>query len=358
MILSVSTVKDSVSNVEKFVRRNLAGGVDHVLVFLDGPLPDVEDLLSAHPHATWVPAHSDWWVDGPSDRLNERQRINASMTGQLLADLPWAEWVFHIDGDEVVQLDRELMAGLEADCRSVRVAVREAVSRPSWDGDPTWFKRLLEPGELVLLTTLGLIDEPENTSYFRGHTGGKVGIRPSTDYGLGIHWAFTRDGRRLPALKDERLRLLHYESPDGEEFVRKWMALLGSGRQVRQRSSRGEVAEAIGALLERDLPQETTAAFLTRLYERTAMDDFETLQRLGFLEQVDPDAGSWTPEPLSDDARADLDALVARMRTLPKRPFAPPSRVGGGEGKGGPGPGAGRRGRPGKAAGRDAAGRA
>jgi hypothetical protein len=343
MILSVSTVKDTAANVEKFVRRNLAGGVDHVLVFLDGPLPEVEELLSAHPHASWVPAHGDdWWVDGPSDRLNERQRINASMTGQLLAELPWADWVFHIDGDEVVQLDRELMAGLEPDCRSVRVAVREAVSRPSWDGDPTWFKRLLEPEELVLLTTLGLIEEPENTAYFRGHTGGKVGIRPSADYALGIHWAFTLDGRRLPALRDERLRLLHYESPDGEEFVRKWLALLASGRQVRQRSGRGEVAEAIGALLDRDLPEDTTAAFLTRLYERTAMDDFETLRKLGLLEHVDPDAGTWTPEPLSDAARGDLDDLLARMRPLPKRPFSPPSRVVRGRGKRQPGRGGGR----------------
>jgi hypothetical protein len=203
----------------------------------------------------------------------------------------------------------------------------EAVSKQTWDGEPTWFKRLLAPHQLVLLRTLGLIDRPENAVYFRGHTGGKVGIRPSREYFLGIHRAVWPDGKRVPVFADDSLRLLHYESPDGDEFVRKWRALLSSGDTIRLRSDRGDLAQSLAALLDLGLDEDVTTELLEDLYRRTTLDDFESLRRLGLLEHIDPDAVQRTPEPLSDRARSDLAGLVEQIRTLPKHPFKPPRQV-------------------------------
>ncbi len=50
------------------------------------------------------------------------------MTGRLLAELPSIEWLFHIDGDEAVQLDRTLLDTLDPEWRAVLLVPLEAVS--------------------------------------------------------------------------------------------------------------------------------------------------------------------------------------------------------------------------------------
>ncbi len=65
--------------------------------------------------------------------------------------------------------------------------------------------------------------------------------------------------------------MLHYESYSGDEFVRKWTALLRSGGgPVFQRTHRAPMRDAIGALLELDLEPAETEGLLTTLYERWA----------------------------------------------------------------------------------------
>ena len=111
MIVTASTILDTPANVRRFVADNLAMGVDHMVVFLDDPsAPDqdqIADELSRHRHVTCVPAGGDWWAGRRPKGLNVRQRIHANLTLELLADMEWAQWVFHVDGDEVVALDRE-----------------------------------------------------------------------------------------------------------------------------------------------------------------------------------------------------------------------------------------------------------
>jgi glycosyl transferase family 2 len=195
VILSVSTVKDAPGNVEKWVRRNLAGGIDHLVVCLDSPQPEVEDLLDAHPDVTAVRAHGDWFAGEPAEDLNERQVINAGLVSRLVAGMPWAEWLFHVDGDEVVQIDRDRLTALEPEVRAVRLRPVEAVSRWHTDGDPTLFKRLPTDDELAELVRLGVLTRPNRRLYFRGHVTGKPGVRPSLDLGIGLHKVLDRDGR-------------------------------------------------------------------------------------------------------------------------------------------------------------------
>ncbi|MGC4112773.1 MAG: glycosyltransferase family 2 protein [Nocardioides sp.] len=323
MIISASTVKDSRENVEKFVRRNLLGGIDHLVIFLDAPLPDVEEMLDGHPDVTYVRAHGDWWGATAPDGLNERQIINAALASRLVAGFPWAEWMFMLDGDEVARIDRSFLEGLDPSTRAVRLLPMEAASRLHPVDDPTLFKRLLSRDELRLLHVLGLIAEPKQRAYFRGHMSGKPGVRPSADLALGVHHVVsTESGGRLDTVKDPALRLLHYESHNGDEFVRKWMALLSSGVDVAQHKKRAPVAASIAALLELDLPEERTAALLEELYTKTALDDIEALSRLGLLVEVHPDEGVRGPRPPEADV-AQLRELLRRAADAPKRAFKP-----------------------------------
>ena len=52
MLFTVSTVKECVAGLKRFVARNLAGGVDHVFLFVDDARPRVTAALDRHPHVT------------------------------------------------------------------------------------------------------------------------------------------------------------------------------------------------------------------------------------------------------------------------------------------------------------------
>ncbi|HEX3929489.1 MAG TPA: glycosyltransferase family 2 protein [Nocardioides sp.] len=326
MIISASTVKDTSENVEKFVRRNLLGGIDHLVIFLDAPLPDVEELLDGHPDVTCVRAHGAWWGSTPPGGLNERQITNAALISRLVVGFVWAEWMFMLDGDEVARIDRPVLDALAPQQRAVRLLPLEAASRLHPVADPTLFKRLLSADELQLLHALGVIAEPKQRSYFRGHMSGKPGLRPSADLALGVHHVVdTGTGDRVDTVKDPGLRVLHYESHDGEEFVRKWTALLSSGLDVAQHKKRAPVAASVAALLSLGLPEEQTASLLEELYERTALDDVESLTRLGLLVEVHPDEGPRRPRP-PDDEVAQLRELLRRAADVNKRMFKPRAR--------------------------------
>lgn len=325
MILSVTTLQDSVSNVEKWVRRNLAGGIDHMVVFLDGPQPAVEELLDGHPDVSPVRADRAWYADAPSLLLNDRQTVNAGLTSRLVAGMPWAQWLFHLDGDEVAQIDRRILDALAPGTRVVRLGTLEAVGQLRPESDPTLFKRRPSPDELHLLHLLGVISEPSVNVYFRGHRHGKPGLRTLTpDLAISVHNVIDRDGRVVAPLDAAGLRLLHYESFSGEEFARKWVALLGSGGHVVQRRHRASVAAAVRAVLSRRLDEDDTRALLDRIYEKTSVDDVELLRRLGLLVEVDPDASARTVTSSAVGVRQ-LRTLLERAREVAKAGFVPKS---------------------------------
>ena len=160
VIVSVSTVKDSAANVERFVRRNLGRGIDHMVVFTEDTGAETEQVLDDYPGVTHVRTGGGWWPERPND-LNDRQRLNANLARVLLAPFDWAQWLVHIDADEVVVLDPQVVAAFPPERDSFRMKPWEAVSRDAWpEGKVTHFKRLLPRPERVLLQTLGVIDKP------------------------------------------------------------------------------------------------------------------------------------------------------------------------------------------------------
>ena len=140
MLFTASTVKDSAANLRRFVTGNLAGGIDHLVVFVDAPEatdPAALEVLESHPSVTCVRTGEEWWQGDRPGQLNTRQRINANLTKAVLSRVPGAEWVFHIDADEIAQVDRAALASAPADARVVRLAPLEAVSQRAWAADPT-----------------------------------------------------------------------------------------------------------------------------------------------------------------------------------------------------------------------------
>ena len=282
MLFTVSTVKDTVPGLKQFVARNLAGGVDHMFLFVDDARPRVTAALNRHPHVTAIATGESWWVGKRPRQLNARQRINANVVkALLLVDAGADDWLFHIDGDEALQVDRAALAALPPDVSVVNARPLEAVSRKKWPKDEvTHFKRMLKPDELTLLHVLGVIDEPSIGRYFHGHVEGKSGLRPTLDRWITLHAVHDVDQEQVPSSSEGGVaRLLHYESWSGEEFVRKWTNILESGTKVSFRPGREPTAVALRTLLEADLPERRLRDYLMRIFERTTEDDFETLRR-------------------------------------------------------------------------------
>ena len=242
----------------------------------------------------------------------------------MLAQADWAEWLFHIDGDEIVQVDRAVLDTVPAGIPAVRLAPLEAVSRMHWDDDPTWFKTLLDDDDLALIHALGVVDRPGNGAYFHGHVEGKSGIRPRAEGWITLHKTVDAERENLESFKHEALRVLHYESYSGEDFVRKWTAMVASGPTASFRPARGNTAVALRALIGKNLGEEKARTYLMKLFERTTEDDFETLRDLGLLVEVDPRAGH-PPAGRCAGGRPGRDAAPhwTSCAPQPKRHFHP-----------------------------------
>ena len=323
LVFCVSTAKDTLANLQRYVDGNLAGGADHLVVFLDAPddpaTPELREFLDGHPHVTCVVTDASWWTDKRPEQLNTRQRINANVVKALLTSVDWAGWVFHVDADEIVQLDRSVLDSVPGPQAVVSLAPLEVVSRKQWDADPTWFKRLLEPDDLTLLKALGALDRAANGDYFHGHVEGKSGLRPTTELWLTLHHVVDSDKNEVDPFTDPAaLRLLHYESFSGEEFVRKWTSILAAGPKPNFRPARDSTAIALQTLIAKGLTPEQAQPYLMRIFERTTEDDFDTLRDLGLLEYADPRSGTHVPAELPDGS---LATLLDAVRREPKRPF-------------------------------------
>jgi hypothetical protein len=332
VICSVSTVKDTLANLELFVGRNLAAGADHMFVFLDGDDEATHAYFADHPHVTAVLADAAFWGGEKPDELNVRQVSNANLVNTLLAPFDCVDWLFHIDGDECLDIDKEQLAALEPTTRYVRLMPREAVSQRHWDGEVTLFKELLGADELNLLALLGMIPEPRNIAYFNGHVTGKVGIRPALNVDLHIHRAERRAEPYLPSFQADFLHVLHYESFSGEEFVRKWASHIGTGGGTRFKVGKMRLRAAISAVVTNErLSDERKRHYLAELYQRNVEDDIETLSELGLLVEPAKELHGYVPATFPQDQRELVDELLGHLLAADKAAFrfgsAPTSNV-------------------------------
>jgi hypothetical protein len=327
MLVAATTLMDSADHVRRYVRGNLAGGVDHLVVFLDAPGAEGQDevraFLEGHDRVTCVRAGRGWWGDRRPAELNERQCTNANVVKELLAVGADADdWVVHLDGDEVARVDRRVLGGLPPEVVAAQLQVREVVSQERWNGEPDLFKSLLDDGDLERLHRAGGIPEPSNRAYFHGHLQGKAAVRAGAEAWLTLHRVVDDSGRVVDGHTDARLEVFHLESYSGAEFVRKWTALARSGPRAAYRPGRGELARAVSALVKEDLPDDAREQQLLELYRRYVHDDVGLLDRLGLLTRVDlaaPVAGE--PAGTRPEAVRALEEGLAQLRGVPKERF-------------------------------------
>jgi hypothetical protein len=310
VIVTASTVKTSPEQLEQFVDRNLAAGVDHMVVFLDAPMPEAGDILDPNPCVTTVAAYDDYWGSWRPPSLNPRQTINANLTRLLLTPLPWAQWLFHIDSDECLDIDKDHLVSLGPSVTSVQLGVLEKVSTLE-ETPEELFKRALSEPELALLHLLGVIDQPENRALFNGYVHGKAGIRPALDRQLHIHRAKDLNLKALASYQHDSLRVLHYDSVSLADFRRKWAVHHGPSAVATYGARKDQLRSALGCLLDNaKLDEDQKTRYVTRLYQASVEDDVALLDELGFLERVDETRHRHTPQQLTDGQRADLEALL------------------------------------------------
>lgn len=317
VIVSAATVLDSLANVQRHVEGNLSGGVDHVVLILDDHLPEVEEWLATQPQVSYAVADEVWWrgVERPTG-LNTRQVLNVNVVKALLTTVLDVEWLFHIDADEILRIDRAALAALPESRRTVSARVYESVHEPGLVGDPTLFKRPVTPAELVRLAEAGVIAEPSYEAYLRGHSVGKGGNRPSLDYSQWLHWAEHRDRPRVPVEElfyPDGLMLLHLESPTPEDFVRRWEAMAAAGDVSYLHPRRVVLMEEMRSMLAAGVPVVERRQRLLEL-SATMDDDIAGLRDLGFIVELDPRHGGQTPHPdsaeLGEFLRAVFDVVT------------------------------------------------
>jgi hypothetical protein len=327
LVCTVTTLWDSLANARQFVSRNLAAGADHMFVFLDAPAPDVREYLESVDEVTVVRTGKGYWRGHRPGNLNGRQIANANLVSYLLSPFDTVRWLFHIDGDESLDIDRDEL--LASDAPVARLSVLESVSRPHGEAPVDRFKRKPTPDELDRLTRVGVIPGPDLHEYFHGHIRGKVGVRPSLDLRVGIHDAWDRAGQRLAAWRSPEWNVLHYECWSSEEFMRKWASPMAE-RQTKLADKRQRLRDAVNAVLGNvSIDDEERNRLLLELYHTQVADDVTALEDAGLLVTPRPDRHAHRPRGLGPDRDAVLrllDHLVAAERRYfqsPKRQAHP-----------------------------------
>ena len=254
---------------------------------------------------------------------------NANVAKTLLAPFERVQWLFSIDGDECLDIDRDaLLATDPREHPAVRLSVREVVSRDeASQGDrarpPTdRFKRVPTRDELKLLALLGVIDRPLRGDFFRGYTNGKVGIHPTLDLQLGLHHVWDRTDTEVPALSSPDWNVLHYDCWSSEEFIRKWTshaAVHGAHFRGRRERLRKAAAAVLDSQTTDDAAKER---LLLRLYEVMAADDVERLEEAGLLVSPLAEHHRYEPRGLGPDHDA-IHRLLELIKAARKNPFHP-----------------------------------
>lgn len=322
MIYAVGTIKDTIENIQRFVDRNLRAGADHLLIFLEGEETEHQAAVLTSPHVTAIPTGADFWHGDRPKNLNARQTHNANLANVLLAAVPWATWLFHIDGDECLHIDRDYLLSLSGEDHAVRLRPLEVVSQDQSTGEPTPFKRLLNPSELETVQERGLIERPSNGAYFRGHVRGKCGVRPSAFLSVRIHEVRAHNDAKVRQHESDRLELLHYESGTAAEFIRKWTALVTKGNVVPQRPERAQIAAGVREALTIGDPAERDRR-LWGLYDRYGRDDLDTLDELGLLVHPTSAYHDLQPSPHTADQAASIADLLPVLAASDRRYFRP-----------------------------------
>lgn len=328
MICTVSTVLDSVDNLDEFVRSNLRMGVDHMFLCIDWPdradQAEVAAHFAEHPHVTVIRADDAWWNNHRPPGLNRRQLANANMVLFALQQvrLPGQPlWLFHIDADEVLALGPRLLDDVPADLPAISVLPAEAVSVWAPPAHETRFKTVLDDAALEKLTRLGAINAPLLDRYFHGHVRGKVGVRVGGGIRLGLHNGMAPDCRRYRPDQFPDKYVLHFHTRSGEGALTKAQAFgLNHGYGVPERKQQWlDELQAVDAL-----PPQERSARTREIFDHYLADRVDLLTEHGLLMHVDVREHHHTPATFTPAQQTAVEAGLADASTRRRVLFLEP----------------------------------
>jgi hypothetical protein len=318
-VVAATTLKADPDQVERLLRRNLSGGVDHLIVFLDEANPPVREILEANPHVTPVRTGPKYWNGARPPRVSDRLRINMNLANAVLATVPSVGWMVSIDSDEAVSINRETLR--KAEKPAVLLSVLEAVARRSWpDDEPTLFKSRPSEGELAALATLGVIIEPDLAFYFRGHQEGKPALRPNLRVRVRVHSVHDEAGKGLARAADD-LFVLHYESHSLDDFIRRWKDYAPASAHLRtHRDERKLIGIALHTLYHHEkLTERQRSKLIRQLFDQEIADDERTLTALGLA--VPPPTRDYQPRALPAADVAQIGQVITALLPADKHVF-------------------------------------
>lgn len=281
-IVTVSTIEDPPDRVDRFVRRTLTTGVDHMIVFLDSEQARLPAELDEHPQVTLVQAGADYWRGERPSARTDRHLVNANVACAALAAADSVKWLFPLACDEALVFDRAGLLAVTAP--SVAFPAREAVAKRRWrHGDPKLFKKVPTAAELHALAGLGRIPAPELRWVFRGPSLGATGVRPGGEVRFGRRGAYRTPDLALEAAELPGAHLLRYADCTIAEFTEHW-ALVDPAEEIALSEMDRRLAAAFAAVAKSPhLDDAERRARIGELFDRFIADDVRSLRQFALV---------------------------------------------------------------------------
>ncbi len=219
---TVTTLREPAERVRRFVAQHVYLGASEIWLYFDDPEDPAIALVEAVPQVRVVrctEAHKALHSNAAGTHEG-RQKANANDAyGKTGAD-----WIIHLDADEMVDASRPVAALLaEAAGDVLRLAPFEAMhyDKAAVNGRPAHYFRGALPG-----TPQGQAAAERAYGRFAGtlaggllsHTAGKFFVRTGLkDAQLSIHAPFVA-GKRAPGAEAQGARLLHFHGGDYDDW--------------------------------------------------------------------------------------------------------------------------------------------
>jgi hypothetical protein len=253
-ICTATTLNCEVRILTAWVDYHLNLGIDHMFLFFDDPNHPGVTIFEHNPRVTVVRCDVNYWPGGASKRerltLHERQWYNANKALEW-AKQRGADWIVHIDSDELLYYPGDLRSALQSvpdHVEVVRFRVYEAVPeglhcehpfasvryfrvgpiRPTRKTMPRsvadWAIALARIAGYYLRLAIGKIFCPgARGPFLRGHIGGKSAVRIGAPVqGMGVHVPAPPPGYRYIDYFLPGGAVLHFDCSDFDSWLAKW----------------------------------------------------------------------------------------------------------------------------------------
>lgn len=263
-LASVSTIHDNIENIRFFISENRKAGIDHFFIFLETQDKEVINYLDDLEFVSIIPSYK---LDVKFKALNPRQRFNATFINEFLSSRYSCDvWLTHIDGDEVIYIDKELLFKQEKNIKQVNLQPAESIITENYNNKYTegLFKGKLTEQQLNLCFALQFINKPELKKWLRGYINHKYIARVRKGIRFDIH--NTKHNKNSQKVIDNFF-IKHYESTDENEFLRKWLTKRNnSAGNTGVRLERCILRDSIDVICSLEINKEQKEKHLKKIY--------------------------------------------------------------------------------------------